>query len=85
MLDRRAPWDPRSSANPRTFVEADPVDRRRGSRWRKHTAVSDRIEDVETVLKKLPATDPGARAILARIAHDRGDAATVESLAGERP
>ena len=58
---------------------------RRGWRWRKHTAVSDSIEDVEAVLKHLPATDPGARAILARIAFDRGDAEAVESLLAQRP
>ncbi len=76
-----APWDP-LEVRPilAAFVQADPHDRESRLALAEAYGSLGQYEDVEAVVKHLPATDPGARAILARIAFDRGDAAAVESL-----
>ena len=58
---------------------------RRGWRWRKHIGSLGQYEDVEAVLKQLPATDPGARAILARIAYRPRRCRDRRVAAGEGP
>jgi tetratricopeptide (TPR) repeat protein len=81
-----APWDPRE-VQPilAAFVQADPFDRASRLALAEAYGSLGQYEDVEAVLKHLPVTDPGARAILARIAVDRGDAPTVESLVANGP
>jgi tetratricopeptide (TPR) repeat protein len=81
-----APWDPLEVRPILTaFVEADPLDRASRLALAESFGSLGQYENVEAVLKPLPATDPGARAILARIAFDRGDAVTVESLVANGP
>ena len=71
----------RSSAHPRpNSCKPTPVTAPRGSLWRRRTAGSNWQDEVEVALMHLPAVDPDARAILVRIAYDRGDAEAVESL-----
>ncbi len=81
-----APWDPRE-VQPilAAFVQADPFDRASRLALAEAYGSLGQYDDVEAVLKHLPVTDPGARAILARVAFDRGDAATVESLVANGP
>lgn len=81
-----APWDP-EEVQPilAAFVQADPADRASRLALAEAYGSLGHNEDVEAVLKHLPATDPGARAILARIAFDRGDAAAVEALVANGP
>jgi tetratricopeptide (TPR) repeat protein len=77
----RAPWDPHE-VQPilAAFVQADPTDRASRLALAEAYGSLGQYADVESVLKPLPAADPGARAILVRVAHERGDAAAVESL-----
>jgi tetratricopeptide (TPR) repeat protein len=81
-----APWDP-EEVRPilAAFVQADPDDRASRLALAEVFGSLRQFEHVEAVLKHLPATDPGARAILARIAYDRGDPATVEALLTQGP
>ena len=80
-LIRSAPWHPQEVRHIlAAFVQADPGDRASRLALAEAYGALGQLEDVEAVLKPLPAADPDARAILARIAHDRGDAAAVESL-----
>jgi tetratricopeptide (TPR) repeat protein len=76
-----APWNP-EEVRPilAGFVQADPDDRESRLALAEAYGSLGQYEDVEAVLEHLPATDPGARAILARIAFDRGDTEAVESL-----
>jgi tetratricopeptide (TPR) repeat protein len=76
-----APWHPQE-VQPilAAFVQADPDDRASRLALAEAYGSLGQYVDVEAVLKHLPATDPGARAILARIAYDRGDVEAVESL-----
>ncbi len=80
-LIRIAPWHPQE-VQPilAAFVQADPEDRASRLALAEAYGSLGEHENVEAVLKHLPATDPDARAILARIAYDRGDAEAVESL-----
>jgi tetratricopeptide (TPR) repeat protein len=76
-----APWHPQEILPVlAAFVQADPDDRASRLALAEAFGSLGEHENVEGVLKHLPATDPDARAILARIAHDRGDAEAVESL-----
>ena len=81
-----APWDPQE-VRPilAAFVQADPDDRASRLALAEAYGSLGQYENVEAVLKHLPATDPGARAILARIAYDRGDPAAVEALLATGP
>jgi tetratricopeptide (TPR) repeat protein len=80
-LIRSAPWDPQEVRHIlAAFVQADPSDRASRLALAEAYGALGQHEDVKAVLKPLPAADPDARAILARIAHDQGDAAVVESL-----
>ena len=81
-----APWDPRE-VQPilAAFVQADPFDRASRLALAEAYGSLGQYDDVEAVLKHLPVTDPGGRAILARVAFDRGNAATVESLVANGP
>lgn len=80
-LIRSAPWHPQEVRQILVaFVQADPDDRASRLALAEAYGALGQHEDVKAVLKHLPAADPDARAILARIAHDRGDAAALESL-----
>jgi tetratricopeptide (TPR) repeat protein len=76
-----APWHPQE-IQPilASFVRADPDDRASRLALAEAYGSLGEHENVAAVLEQLPATDPDARAIFARIAHDRGDAEAVESL-----
>ncbi len=76
-----APWHPQEVQPILTaFVQADPDDRASRLALAEAYGSLGQYQNVEAVLKRLPATDPDARAILARIAFDRGDVEAVESL-----
>jgi thioredoxin-like negative regulator of GroEL len=81
-----APWDP-EEVRPvlAAFVQADPEDRASRLALAEVFGSLRQFENVEAVLKHLPATDPGARAILARIAYDRGDPSAVEAMLAQGP
>jgi predicted Zn-dependent protease len=79
-----ASWDPSETAPiMEGFVEADPDDRLSRLTLAEALRRLRRIDDVKSVLSPLPSSDPEVRAILARIAEDRGDAGEVERLTGE--
>jgi tetratricopeptide (TPR) repeat protein len=76
-----APWHPQEVLPIlAAFVQADPDDRASRLALAEAYGSLGEHENVEAVLTHLPGTDPDARAILARIAYDRGDAEAVESL-----
>ena len=78
-----ASWDP-SEAAPilEGFVGADPDDRLSRLTLAEAYRRLRKIDDARAVLSPLPTSDPEVRAILARIAQSRGDAAEVERLTG---
>jgi predicted Zn-dependent protease len=77
-------WDP-SEAAPilEGFVEADPDDRISRLMLADAYRRLQRVDDVKAIVSPLPSSDPEVRAILARIAVARGDAAEAERLTGD--
>ncbi len=80
-LTRMSDWDPREVKGVlESFVAADPADR--ASRL----ALADayrrllRPDEAERILAELPFSDPDARVIRIRMAQERGDDRTIESL-----
>ena len=80
-LIRSAPWDPKE-IRPilDAFVQAEPGDRASRLALAEAYRRLGRPQEVDVVLSQLPREDPDARAILVRMAYDRGDTQAVESL-----
>jgi tetratricopeptide (TPR) repeat protein len=85
-LARTINWEPHEVATDlRRFVEADPADR-----WSRLALVESllqqgRFDEAAAALDPLPATDPDARALRARIAMERGDRRAATTLLAEGP
>ncbi len=80
-LTRMSDWDPREVRGVlESFVAADPDDR--ASRLALADAYRrlNRPGEAERLLAAMPSSDPDARVIRIRIAQDRGDDRTIESL-----
>jgi predicted Zn-dependent protease len=81
-----ASWDP-SEVRPilEGFVKADPDDYLSRLTLAEALRRLRRIDDVKAVLSPLPSSDPEVRAILARMAVERGDDGAVEWLTRDHP
>jgi tetratricopeptide (TPR) repeat protein len=85
-LTRRVDWDPAALHDElRRYVEADPEDRVSRLALADNERQLTRFDDALATLEPLPNDDPEARALRARIALDRGDAATAEALLRDGP
>jgi predicted Zn-dependent protease len=77
-------WNPsESAATLEGFVAADPDDRPSRLTLAEAYRRLGRADDARAILGPLPASDPEVRAVLARIALARGDAAEAERLTGD--
>lgn len=85
-LTRGDVWDPAEvQGRLEQFVNADAEDRASRLALAECLRQRSRPDDAEAVLTPLPASDPDARALRARIAQDRGDDEAVARLLAEGP
>jgi tetratricopeptide (TPR) repeat protein len=80
-LSRMSDWDPREVKGVlESFVAADPEDRASRLTLADTYRRLNRPGEAERLLDGLPSSDPDARVIRIRMAQDRGDDRTIESL-----
>lgn len=80
-LSRRVDWDPESVITELTsYHEADPDDRISSISLAESLRQATRFDEADKVLGTLPADDPEAIALRARVALDRGDPQKAETL-----